>query len=111
MQTQSTVLFSGRPEPFGGLSNEDELVKACPDKFKGDNAWSNYAMQLFYKGGNIANWKWKTEDKTERHRQLGCFRGLLGTFGIKHEHKEAVAGWMLSEMLSEIPEYVPGEKN
>lgn len=29
--------------------------------------------------------------------------GLLQTFDIPHEDKESVAGWMLSEMLNEIP--------
>ena len=112
MQTQTaTKLFTGQPQPLGGLSNEDELAKACPDKFKSGNSWSDYAMQLFFKGGNISNWKWKSDDKAERNRQMGCFRGVLGTFSLRHEDKEAVAGWMLSEMLTEVPEYVPGKKN
>ena len=42
---------------------------------------------------------------------MGCFQGVLGTFGLRHEDKEAVAGWMLSEMLAEVPEYIPGKKN
>lgn len=105
MQTQ-TELFSGHPLPFGGLSNEEDLVKKCPEDFKRRNTWSAYAMELFYRGGNIANWKWKSEDQNQQHHQLGCFRGLLRTYNIEHEEKEAVAGWMLSEMLMEVPQYV-----
>ena len=54
------LLFSGGPEPFGGLTNEDELAKACPEEFQQRNPWSDYAMKLFFFGGNIKNWKWKT---------------------------------------------------
>ena len=100
-------LFSGEPGILGGLSNEEELAKVCPEEFKNDNPWSQYAMQLFYRGGNIANWSWKIEDKSIRWRQLCCFKNLLGTFGLPHEDKKAVAGWMLSEMLSKVPEHVP----
>ena len=105
METQTaTGLFAGQPQVLGGLSNEDELARACPVEFKNRNPWSNYAMRLFYSGGNIANWKWKSNDEAERSRQMGCLHGLLGTFGLPHEDKGAVAGWMLSEMLAEVPE-------
>jgi hypothetical protein len=103
------LLFSGNPEPFGGVSNEDELAKACPKDFQHDNPWSNYAMELFYSGGNIKNWKWKSEDKEVKNKQFACFHGLLGTFGLRHEDKEAVAGWMLSEMLEEVPVHIAKE--
>ena len=105
------VLFTGVPQPLGGLSNEDELTETCPDEFKGNNPWSSYANQIFFRGANISNWKWKSDDEGEQQRQIGCFHGLLGTFGISHEDKSAVAGWMLSEMLTEVPEYVPGKEN
>lgn len=100
------LLFSGNPEPLGGLTNEDELAEACPKEFQQDNPWSDYASKLFFLGGNIKNWKWKSEDKQVKNRQFACFRGLLGTFGLPHENKEAVAGWMLSEMLTEVPEHI-----
>lgn len=104
----ATVLFTGQPQPLGGLSNEDELAKACPDEFRSDNPWSDYAMKIFFEGGSTANWKWKSDDKAERNRQIGCFQSVLGTFSLPHEDKEAVAGWMLSEILTEVPEHIPG---
>jgi hypothetical protein len=106
----ATMLFTGEPERLGGLSNEAELVDACPSEFRRDNPWSDYASDIFFKGAKIANWKWKSDDPTERRRQMACFNGLLGTFGIGHNEKESVAGWMLSEMLAEVPEYVPPDK-
>jgi hypothetical protein len=68
-------------------------------------------MKLFFQGGSFANWKWKSGDLTERRRQSTCFIGFLGTFGVSNHHKEAVAGWMLSEMLIEVPEHVPNNKS
>jgi hypothetical protein len=111
METQAaSLLFDGRPNPLGGLSNEDELARECPDEFKDENPWSSYAMKLFFFGGNITNWKWKSGDPAKRSRQTRCFRGLLGTFNIPHD-KEAVAGWMLSEMLTEVPKHTALDKN
>lgn len=106
----ATLLFAGRPEFLGGLTNEEELAKACPGQFRDDNSWSNYTMQLFFRGGTVSNWEWKSDDKAERTRQFNCFHGLLGTFGLSQADKEAVAGWMLSEMLKEVPEYIPPKK-
>ena len=106
-----TILFSGKPGFFGGLSNEAELAQACPKEFKTSNPWSDYARRLFYTGGNIANWQWKSEDEDERNHQRACFNGFLGTFGVSTQDKYAVSGWMLSEMLTEVPEYLaPVEK-
>ncbi len=106
----NAVLFAGNPAPLGGLTNEDELAELCPDEFKNNNPWSSYAMKLFYSGGNVANWNWKSDNDTVRKHQLGCFIGLLGTFGLSHQDKESVAGWMLSEMLTEVPEHIPVEE-
>ena len=101
----STWLFSGRLEPLVGLpeKKEKKLAETCPDKFRGDNAWSNYAMQHLSNIIDMANWKWKSNDAAERLRQFGYFSRILGTFNLRPEDKKAVAGWMLSEMLTEVP--------
>lgn len=112
MGTQTaSPLFAGERQLFGGLSNECELAKLCPPEFKRGNPWSSYASRVFFGGADIANWKWKSTDEAERRHQGGMLHSLLGTFGLKHEEKEAVAGWMLSEMLTEVPEYIPGKKD
>lgn len=105
----TTDLFSGEPRSSGGLSNEQELAKICPAQFRSDNPWSDYAMRLFSLGGNIANWKWKSIDALEKRRQRACFKALLGTSDLTLEDKMAVAGWMLFEMLIEVPEHVLGK--
>ncbi len=104
------ILFSGTPNLLGGLSNEQELVGLCPQEFQNDNPWSSYASKLFFRGANISNWKWRQENEHERKRQLNCFSGLLGSFDIDHEDKEAVAGWMLSIILVEVPEWAPSKR-
>ena len=104
------ILFAGKEEFLDGLSNERELARACPKEFHKDNAWSEYAARLFFMGGNVKNWRWKTDDPEKRQRQYACFKGLLGTYGLMRKDKEAIGGWMLSEMLEEIPEYIPPTK-
>lgn len=103
------MLFSGEPRG-GGLSNEEALSRVVPEEFKSDNPWSTYAMRIFFLGADISNWKWRAEDEVERRKQRACFTALLGTFSLPHEDKEAVAGWMLSAMLTEVPEYLPSKK-
>lgn len=107
----NSKLFSGQPNVFGGLSNEAELVKLCPEEFKDrHNKWSDYASKVFFLGADISNWNWKTGEVDIRLKQKRCFYGLLRGWNLKHEHKEAVAGWMLSEMLTEVPEHLPCKK-
>ena len=96
------------------------------DKFAHIKNWSNYRIGSVIEiwaitrnsrfessictASNSANWKWKSAETATRRHQRGCFSGLLGTFGLPHQDKTAVAGWMLSEMLSEVPEHVPKEE-
>jgi hypothetical protein len=99
-------LFKGIPLPLGGLSNELDLVSICPDEFRySNNRWSRYAAELFYNGGSIDDWKWKAFDIEDQSKQFSCLEGVLSGFGLHHEDKIAVAGWMLSEMIFEIPVY------
>jgi hypothetical protein len=106
----NTKLFEVKVVFFGGLSNETELAKECPAEFKKENKWSDAAMDLFFSGGNISGWKWKSTDDKIKSHQLLCFKGVVSGFGLRHEDKEAVAGWILSEMLVEVPEHVPAKK-
>lgn len=95
-------LFSGTEQPFGGLSNEEELMPLCPEQFLAENEWSAFANALLLKGGSTEGWSWKSGDEAVRAQQLQCFRGLLGSC-IPYERKASIAGWMLSEMLKEVP--------
>lgn len=107
----SKILFEGEAM-LSGLSNERELAKACPEKFKKhwmNDPWCKMAMNIFYCGGVINHWKWRTKEMAVFKKQFGCFRALLSGFGLSHEDKIAVAGWMLSEMLTEVPAHIKVE--
>jgi hypothetical protein len=101
---ETAQLFSGTPGPLGGLSNELELVKHIPKAFRPyENPWSTYAMSVFYGGGSTANWKWRSDDPQIRRQQLLCWKAALNSFETQHEDKASLTGWMLSEMLTEVP--------
>lgn len=96
-------LFAGK-STFAGLSNEDYLAQICPIHFRDNwmkNVWCNAAEEIFFNGADVKTWKWQDED--QKIQQLIKFKALLGGFGLPHESKIAVAGWMLSEMLKEVP--------
>ena len=96
------ILFSGQIS-LSGLSNWQEIVEATPPEFTCTNEWSEYAMNLFYSGGSMKGWKFRTTDSIERARQAMYLQALLGDFRPAHEDKEAAAGWMLSQILTEVP--------
>lgn len=106
MTAAASLFPETSPFSLGGLPNEDELARICPQEFKKRNPWSDYASKVFYEGAIIDNWQWKSNDPAVQRRQKECFSGVLSGF-MPHEKKEAVAGWMLSEMLTEVPVYIP----
>jgi len=97
------MLFDGEPSVFGGLSNEQELMKRCSEEFLESSPWSDYAYKMFERGVDMSNWKWNAKDQETREHQKECLVSLLRTYGLGQFDKEAVAGWMLSVMLKEVP--------
>lgn len=103
----SDKLFAGTRAPFGGLSNERELVSLCPDEFSHSNKWVRMASTIFFEGAHhIQDWSFKSNDVEVVKKQINLLDGLLRGFGLGHAEKEAVAGWMLSEMLNDVPKEV-----
>ena len=101
----SQLLFSGEIL-IGRLSNENQLVKTCPKHFRTEwltDEWCKTAQDMFFKGSDTSKWAWKTNDKEERSKQIQCLHLTLSSYDQQHEDKIAVAGWMLSEMLTEVP--------
>jgi hypothetical protein len=102
--TSTEKLFSGSPAFFGGLSNERELIPLIPDQFRRhDNPYTRLANLIFFNGANMAVWPFRSTNEAERIRQKRCLRAVLSGFDLSHEDKEALGGWMLSEMLTEVP--------
>ncbi len=107
----NTQLFVGQPQTLGGLSNERDLAELCPEKFKGTTDWSRLASWVILQDEDYDKWDWVSDDRTIRKHQLDCLSGLLGSSKLKDQDIEAVAGWMLSEILAAVPCYLPAEES
>lgn len=74
------------------------------------NVFTKKAMDLFYKGGSLTdnNFKYKPEFAPQEMRTKvnKFFRVIIGTWHAKHEHKKAMAGYVLSQVL----DYTPNKK-
>jgi len=101
----TSILFAGIPTIFGGLTNERELIEECPPIFwMYDNPWLIYVKKVMAQGGGRTNtWKWKSDCEREQRKKLAYFVSMLQSF-IEFENKTAVAAWILSEILEEVPE-------
>jgi hypothetical protein len=89
---------------LGQINNIKELVKATPEEFHNRrNEWNHLAETLFYKGGTLGGeTNYKNPDVSEG--QARFIHACLKSWDFKHEHKQAVCGWLLSLMLKEVPE-------
>jgi len=105
------VLFEGMPAPFGGWSNQRELAGLCPQEFRSDqNPWGMYVRKVLSEGTNISNWKWKSQEDEIRKKQFKCLFGLLYSATQPYDDRVAVCGWMISNMLQELPQHKPYPK-
>jgi hypothetical protein len=106
-------LFAGIPGTPGGPSLED-LYKQCPVEFRRlDSEWHRFATRFRLGGGaNGTNWKTRSKDRGVITQQMLCFTAVssatvMDKSSITCLMQDSVAAWMLSEMLTELPEYVP----
>lgn len=111
-------LFAQMPGTTGAPSI-DELFKQCPAQFKRtDNPWKAFATKMRRGGGHVngTGWNPKSKDPALVERQIAWVL-VLGAYGktdrtpLGELRHDAIAGWMLSEMLAEVPEYVPVTKS
>lgn len=95
----------------GGLSNETWLRKNCPEEFYDTaNPWTAYTAGHFDMGSTIVrDWVWRDfnddakADFTARIVRFNCFTWVLSSPRLSVETRAAIAGWMLSNMLSVVP--------
>ena len=88
-------------EQCGWQAHAHKAVASCPlEFFAEDNLWQAKARKL-YSSVDTSEWKWKTPDNSLRERELLVVLSLLSSFWISRDQKTAVAGWMLSEILSD----------
>ena len=100
-------LFTGELLRPKGLSNEGTLAIECPQEFfDPDNPWSSCAASYILKGRtDLRGWKWKTNDQQTRIQQVLRLEEIVSGSSLDADHQRAVAGWMLSEMLRQVPKY------
>lgn len=103
MDDMTVFLFDENVTPFAH-PYEQELVRHIPAEFQKGNKWTDAANAIFFSGSKVSNWKWKTKNEKERSHQFKCFRVLLSSWNLKHEQKQALCGWALSEMLTSPPQ-------
>ena len=95
---------------FGGIPNYDEAMKACPSEFIrewSDNPWYDLAEKIFFFGSKkeeLCKFKFRATSQEEVDMMWAYFRTWLGSYRPKHEDKIAVCGWLLSLMLTELPQ-------
>ncbi len=94
-----------------------ELFKDCPDELKDpENPWNKFAANLRLSKGLVDHRVWKYKNNTLAIHQFGHIGFiLLAAFGVDSRKvdamQDAVLAWMFSEMLSELPEFVPLKKS
>jgi|GEM_PF-1541941 len=108
-ETREYHLFTGIVDKWGILLNTPDLNKSCPEEFRQENnAWRKYATKMVELGCEVSNWKFKSDNTEVQKRQKKVLRALMRStayFIPQNEQMKDVVAWMLSEMLSEIPEY------
>ncbi len=107
-------MFSGelsQTGPIKRLSNHEELAASCPEQFKDYNdPWTSYILDFFLDPDHdTSKWKWKTDNRVVRESQRERFMCVLKSLALTMEDRNCVSGWMLSEMLSEVPSHIPAE--
>jgi hypothetical protein len=102
-------LFKGEPAEYGGLDIESDLLEICPVKFKKNhyNPWLRYAEAMCCCGADISKWRWKSGNEKKREKQWICLQAIFRSPDLSQNDKNALAAWMLSEMLSGLPKYLP----
>ena len=101
------MLFDGEVR-CGALSNVFELVELVPEEFSPENEWYQYVEHLYAKGGQEYDASWKARsDFVESlwYHTRKCFKYAFMDSRIPREKRFALCGWMLSEMLAEVPEH------
>lgn len=102
---------------FGGISNYDEVLMACPAGFFENpaNPWSQLASMLseFCVGAiSVADQEvWLELFQTDMAKiavaQIEYLETWLGSYRPTNEQKMAVCGWLLSLMFTSVPPFTP----
>lgn len=88
-------------------TNEIDLHRHCPPEFRDSaNPWNVYARRLFYEGGMFTSWDWNLMSRADKADLEKKFTNLLRATNsqLHDDDRVAILAWMLSQMLSAVPE-------
>jgi len=78
-------------------------LKDCPEEFKRDNQFTLYAAK-YIRNADKSNWKWKVSfEEKEITFWYPRFRHMMLSANNDIDDRIIFGGWMLSEMLVEVP--------
>ena len=87
---------------------EHDLVHHCPPEFKNiSNPWFHYIDSHKLTVVDLGKWSWKPELKDSVHHELlGLFFTIKGGRYVLlgDQDRKIIQAWILSEMLSSVPE-------
>lgn len=99
-------VFDGATAAFGARLQDYPPMSAVPEVRK---EFRNAFSTLFFKGGKLADFGLSIKPGLDRDQVMTALRSLMSSFDPKHEHKEAVVAWCLSEWCLSTPHTPTGE--
>ena len=91
---------------------EEALRQQCPPPrfFEVHNPWVIVATKVYVQGAVIEEWKWRKISPYDRSMVFGLFHLLGSSKTLEPQIKCAIGGWILSDLLEEIPVHIPVQK-
>lgn len=90
---------------FGGYDQEwfDKVLAEVPEEFKrhGGTEWNEIVSYWFFNGLNDRV-QFKAKKGVDAQKAFRAVSAVLGSFRPKHEHKEAVCAYLLSQWFDKI---------
>lgn len=87
------------------LPSRDEI----PDEFRfmrGTSKWCEVVHCWFFRG--LADGvKWKPRPGIDQAAALRAIQAILGDWGLKHEHKEEAAAFLLDQWFEDVKKWEP----
>ncbi|TRB05837.1 hypothetical protein EXN61_11425 [Agrobacterium tumefaciens] len=93
-------VFNGASAAFGARLKDYPPMSSVPEVRK---EFRNAFNTLFFRGGSLADFGLSIKPGLDRDQVMTALRSLMSSFDPKHEHKEAVVAWCLSEWCVETP--------
>jgi hypothetical protein len=93
---------------FGGYDREwfQRAYDEAPDEFKDHcgTEWNEIVTHWFFNGLN-KNVKFYPKEGVDPEKALRAIGSVIGSFQPKHEHKEAVCAYLLSQWFVKIKKW------